>query len=379
MSTGLTDGKKCSVCGDILVAQTTIKKDPTNHNHIAGKTVDPTCTTYGYTPYTCACGDHYEGDMIAALGHNEGSPVEENRVEPTCTSEGSYDTVVYCTTCGDELSRTTSSIGKVNHDTTSIVFEPTCTERGYTQYSCKNCSYSKTGDIIDALGHSAGSPVEENRVEPTCTSEGSYDVVTYCTRCGDELSRTTKSIGMTAHNYIPGKTVQPTCTDAGYTPYTCACGASKSETIAALGHTSGSAAQENIVNATCTSGGSYDLVVRCTECNTVLSSTPKTIPATGHNYIAGKTIQPTCTKAGYTPYACACGATKSETIAALGHTEVTDPAVAATCTSDGLTEGKHCSVCGTVIVAQTKIPATAHNYNPMGICKNCGHNKNELA
>ncbi|MBR2195003.1 MAG: leucine-rich repeat domain-containing protein [Salinivirgaceae bacterium] len=42
------------------------------------------------------------------------------------------------------------------------------------------------------------------------------------------------------------------------------------------------------------------------------------------------------------------------------HTSVTDAAVAATCTKSGLTEGSHCSVCGTVIVKQDTIPAKGH-------------------
>lgn len=45
-------------------------------------------------------------------------------------------------------------------------------------------------------------------------------------------------------------------------------------------------------------------------------------------------------------------------IAKTSHTVVVDTAVAKTCTTDGKTEGKHCSVCNTVIVAQKVIPAS---------------------
>lgn len=58
-------------------------------------------------------------------------------------------------------------------------------------------------------------------------------------------------------------------------------------------------------------------------------------------------------------------------IDALGHTEVIDEAVAPTCTETGITEGKHCSVCNEVLVAQTEAPALGHNY-VNHICTTCG-------
>lgn len=74
------------------------------------------------------------------------------------------------------------------------------------------------------------------------------------------------------------------------------------------------------------------------------------------------------------------------------HTIVVDKAVAATCTHTGLTEGKHCSVCGEVLVKQEVIAATGHRWDggtvtkpatvsSTGIrtytCNICGARKNE--
>jgi len=63
--------------------------------------IAPDCENQGYTEYQCwACMDTKQDDYVAALGHREGEPVTENEAE-----DGSYDTVIYCTVCGEELSR----------------------------------------------------------------------------------------------------------------------------------------------------------------------------------------------------------------------------------------------------------------------------------
>ncbi len=43
--------------------------------------------------------------------------------------------------------------------------------------------------------------VVENEIAPTCTVEGSYDIVLYCTECGEEVSRIRISKGMPAHQF----------------------------------------------------------------------------------------------------------------------------------------------------------------------------------
>ena len=50
----------------------------------------------------------YEDVVIPATGiHTSGEPVKENEVAPTYESEGSYEEVVYCSVCGEEISRQT--------------------------------------------------------------------------------------------------------------------------------------------------------------------------------------------------------------------------------------------------------------------------------
>ena len=79
----------------------------------------------------------------------------------------------------------------------------------------------------------------------------------------------------------------------------------------------------------------------------------------------------TCREAGYTE-SVVCGEcgeviTASTELPILPHTEVTDPAVPATETAPAITEGKHCSVCGYVIVKQQYVfsneYSTPENYD----------------
>ena len=106
----------------------------------------------------------------------------------------------------------------------------------------------------------------------------------------------------------------------------------------------------------------------CTICG---ASKPTPRPVHVHRYTETVT-EPTCTEKGYTTYTCICGSSYvTNYVDALGHTEVVDPAVAATCEKTGLTEGKHCSVCNEVLVAQKETPKTGHKFEN-GKCSVCG-------
>jgi len=96
---------------------------------------------------------------------------------------------------------------------------------------------------------------------------------------------------------------------------------------------------------------------------------------TTHMHVAGEwavLCDSNCVETGTRQTVCTdCGKTYTEVIPAKDHTEVVDAAVAATCTATGLTEGKHCSVCGTVLVAQTEVAMIDHQY-VNGVCTQCG-------
>lgn len=91
------------------------------------------------------------------------------------------------------------------------------------------------------------------------------------------------------------------------------------------------------------------------------SPKPTTPPPCTHSYVVSSTVPSTCQKKGSATYTCSkCSDSYTKELALAEHTVVTDPAVAATCTATGKTEGKHCSVCKTVLVAQNTVGKTAH-------------------
>lgn len=84
-----------------------------------------------------------------------------------------------------------------------------------------------------------------------------------------------------------------------------------------------------------------------------------------HSEVVDAAVAPTCTESGLTEgkHCSTCGEVivAQQSVAPLGHTEALDEAKAATCTEDGLTTGVHCSVCQATIIAQKIIPAE-HTY-----------------
>ena len=155
--------------------------------------------------------------------HYPGEPVRENVIPTTCKKSGSYDSVVYCTVCGEEISRETVVVEKLNHtvgDPVEENFVPsTCQVSGsYDKvYYCTVCGeeISREMIVIGKLLHTPGDEVIENVVPATCMNAGRYDKNVYCTYCGEWLSSETISTGKLSHNIIFVDTVPATANRNG--------------------------------------------------------------------------------------------------------------------------------------------------------------------
>ena len=361
----------------------------------AWEVVEATCETDGYKYQICTeCGEHFNNKTIPATGHSYS--------EATCTEAKT------CTVCG------VADGNPLGH----AWVEATCTEaktcsrcdlvegeaKGHTAGDAADCVNDQTCTecnivLTPALGHTPDISVAENWVDSTCSAEGSYDEVTYCKVCSEEIERVKNSIEKLPHTDVVDDYVAPTCTDTGLTAGThCSeCGevTIPQVEIDALGHT------EHVINgnpATCTEDGTTDYTV-CSTCGETLVA-QEVAPATGHTPAVLEAVAPGCVDTGLTEgsycsvcyitlvpqdevaplghdftdptctegAACkVCGAAGKD---ALGHATVTDAKVDPTCTDTGLTAGSHCSRCNEVFVAQEEIPENGHTNGPAADCEN---------
>ena len=134
-------------------------------------------------------------------------------VAPTCTETG-LTVGVKCSECGEIITEQ-QGIPALEHDYKSVILAPTCTEDGYTTYTCSVCNDSYVSDHTDALGHSYTSEIT---TPATHTATG---VMTYTCTCGDTYTETIEKLAEHNHQAV---ITSPTCTEQGYTTYICECG-----------------------------------------------------------------------------------------------------------------------------------------------------------
>ena len=221
-----------------------------------------------------------------------------------------------------------------NHEYDKVVTDPTCTEKGYTTYTCKKCGDSYTGDYTEPLGHDFG---EWETVQEATEDEAGLEKRS-CKRCGEEETR---EIPRKEHEHVYTETVTaPTCTEKGYTTFTCKCGNSYVGNYTdALGHDFGE--WETVKEATETETGlEKRSCKRCGEKET------REIPKKEHEHVYTETVTaPTCTEKGYTTHTCACGDSYVDTETdALGH-DYQERVYPPTCQNGGYTS-HICKRCG---------------------------------
>ena len=363
--TGLTEGKKCSVCDEVLVAQTVIPV--AEHNYDDGTVVDaPTCTKEGSMLYVCEdCGEE-KTDVLSVTEHNFDYENGEETVAPGCTTKGE---MTY--TCEDCDATETKEIPAKEH---SIVIdeavEATCSSTGLTEGEhCSVCGeVIVPQEVVEAKPHTE---VVTPGVPATCTTPGMSEEIT-CSVCG-EIIKEAGLIRPTGHKFteqvidLAHQATEATCVKVATYYFDC----EYCDKMGEYAFEYGAKNDRNHVRTeiiekldpTCTTSG-YEEYTYCLDCKASLGKVDKA--ALGHKFVLSQVVAPTCTEGGYEIYVCQNDPNHTYTdnpTDPLGHTPVVDEKIEPTCISVGYEEGSHCSVCDVVIVAQAEIPVLDHDYS----------------
>lgn len=189
---------------------------PHNPQTMDSNIVDATCGKDGSKTVTTSCSDcgyviSVENNVVipATNNHTPAAAVKENVKPATCETAETYDSVVYCSVCGQEISRTQMTgeaalghkWGEWKHDdstakadskhtrtcandathtdsaacnfTSQVTQNQTADQPEITTYTCKDCGYSYTKETAPAL---AGVTVTVNAVENGSVTLAGQDV-----------------------------------------------------------------------------------------------------------------------------------------------------------------------------------------------------------
>lgn len=195
---GLTEGKHCSVCNEVLRKQK--KLAPKKHHAVTDKAVEATCSKEGLTEgkHCSVCNQVLvEQKKVRKKRHvlqkKKGTPA-------TCTEYGWTDRI-FCTVCNTVTQRRVR-IAPLGHKiVTDKAVEATCTESGLTEG--KHCSVCKEviteQKVIPAKGHTI---VTDKAVKATCEQSGLTEG-THCSDCNEVIQKQ-ETIAALGHEYIAG-------------------------------------------------------------------------------------------------------------------------------------------------------------------------------
>ena len=295
----------CSVCN----AVTTAAKD----SHSYGTTAagdKHSCTVSGCTQKIACSDSDTDKDHVCDFGCGA---VLEGCSDVTTDKDHS------CDVCGEE--------NITSHSYGSVVTDPTCTEKGYTTYTC-NCGHSYKADYVEVNPNNHIHKTEHVQQDATCLDKG-YTAGTYCEDCDKWISGHEEIPAIGHKNKEHHEKVDATCVATGTIEYwSCPdCGKNFSDEscttevtdltieIDATNHVHKTEHVQQ--DATCLDKG-YTAGTYCEDCDKWISGHEE-IPAIGHSYSAVVT-KPTCEDGGYTTYTCNCGHTyTADHTKQLGH------------------------------------------------------------
>lgn len=252
---------------------------PHNPQTMDSNIVDATCGKDGSKTVTTSCSDcgyviSVENNVVipATKNHTPAAAVKENVKPATCETAETYDSVVYCSVCGQEISRTQMTgeaalghkWGEWKHDdstakaeskhtrtcendathtdsaacnfTSQVTQNQTADQPEITTYTCKDCGYSYTEETKPALGHTHnyGAPAADYASGQAFVEGKDYTHTATCTGEGT-CSQPTKTDKCTFDNGVETKAA--TCTEDGVKTFTCTeCGGTYTVAIPATGH-----------------------------------------------------------------------------------------------------------------------------------------------
>lgn len=124
----------CTECSFEYISDTVA---PTGHK-LSEEITPPTCLEDGSTLFSCSVCDYkFISDIVPKKDH---AFVEEVLREVNCTEPGE---IKYSCECGETYSAIVAPEG---HDFSRSVTMPTLSDMGFTEFSCKNCSFKYKGE-----------------------------------------------------------------------------------------------------------------------------------------------------------------------------------------------------------------------------------------
>ncbi len=239
--------------------------------------------------------------------HKAGDVVRENVVDATCKDAGTYDEVVYCTECGEEISRTTVTNDFLLVDTTALdngtpkdfwfntlgmkAFDALPNGTYTIQFDVCPITMPEGGNLFHyRTGSGSGPSSDAGWWKPDLTvSEWSTTSNTFTVADGKTTGNHILYVYGGFKGYVDNLVILDSEGNKVAGTYTGINGLTVPEQYAEYltitnkyEHTAGEAVRENVVDATCKAEGSYDEVVYCTECGEELSRTSKTTPVADH-------------------------------------------------------------------------------------------------